>query len=127
MITFDDLWDDICTYKLKSKYKSHELKKGIQYANGCGAKGGVKFPSTMGLVSIVAACIIHDIEWELAKCFQDLIDANERFDNNLKRITDNESNVVTRWIRRQMISYYVSGVELVGTEAYAKERGFVSE
>lgn len=125
MQTFDELWNDICTYKLDSHLKFHELKKGIKYANGCGAKGGTKFPDTMYLILIISACIIHDIEWKLAKSYQDLLDANERFDNNLKKITDKRSlNDIMRLLRRSRIQKYVSGVELVGTVNYAIERDF---
>ena len=126
MQTFNELWCDIVEYELELKYKYHEYKKGIKYANGCGSKGGQKFPDTMYFISIVAACTIHDIEWALAMSYHDLLDANERFDNNLKRITDKESmNDVMRWLRRSRISKYVSGVELFGTYNYANERGFI--
>lgn len=123
--TFDEFWEDVCTYKLNSIYKHYELKIAFKYANGCGAKGGVKFPDTIWFVSIVAACIIHDIEWKLAKNYQDLVGANERFDNNLKRITDYESmSNLTTWARRQRLAKYVNGVEIHGTHAYALDRGF---
>ncbi len=125
MQTFEEFWSDLNEFQLDSAYSYHELKLGIKYANGCGAKGGVKFPDTMYFISIIAACIIHDIEWQLAGCHQDLLDANERFDNNLKKITDSKSsNDVMRWLRRSRIAKYVSGVELKGTNAYAAERGF---
>lgn len=62
----------------------------------------------------------------MAVCYQDLLDANERFDNNLKIITDSRSgNNFMRWLRRSRVAKYVSGVELIGTDAYAKERDFV--
>ena len=77
-------------------------------------------------INIESACIIHDIEWEKAKNYEELILANENFDNNLKLITDYESaNDFTRGFRRLRIAKYVSAVELIGTEIYAKERGFV--
>lgn len=126
MQTYDQLMAHIVKYKLETRLEPFQLRTGIQYANGCGAKGGTKFPDTMYLISIIAACIIHDIEWHLAKSVADLIAANERFDNNLKKICDHESmNDVMRWLRRSRIHKYVDGVELVGTEAYALERGFI--
>ena len=128
MQTFDEFWEDVCKYHLETHLEYHELKKGIQYANGCGAKGGIKFPHTMYLVNIIAACIIHDIEWELSESFTDLIEANERFDNNLKKICDTESmNGFMRWLRRERLHKYVDAVELVGTISYAIERGFINE
>ena len=105
---------------------SDDLLRDIIYANGCGAKNGIKVPPTIWGVNISPACQLHDIDWEIATCYQDLLDANERFDNNLKKITDYESaNDIMRWIRRSRISKFVSAVELLGTENYAEERGFI--
>ena len=126
MITFDEFWDDVCEFELETYLSYNDLKIGYKYANGCGAKGGVKFPDTMWFVSIIAACIIHDIEWKNAKCYHDLVLANRRFSVNLKKIIDSKSiNGVMRWIRRYRIASYTSGVELKGTKAYAIERGFI--
>lgn len=127
MQNFEELWYDIQYYNLESCLKYHQLKNGIKYANGCGSKEGIKFPDTIYFTSIISSCIIHDIEWEKSECYQDLLDANERFDNNLKKITDKESiNNIMRWFRRLRIAKYVSGVELVGTKAYAIERKFIN-
>lgn len=124
MITLEEFTEDVAKYDLDIS-KIINISVAFLYANGCGAKGGMKFPSTMWFVSIIAACIIHDIDWALAKCYQDLLDGNERFDNNLKKICDKESLYdITRWARRMRIAKYVNGVELHGTESYAKERGF---
>lgn len=126
MQTYDQLLEDISKYRLETCLKPFQLRDGMQYANGCGAKGGTKFPDTMYFILVVAACIIHDIEWELSESYKELLEANERFDNNLKKICDQESmNDVTRWLRRSRIQKYVSGVELYGTESYAIERGFI--
>ncbi len=127
MQTFEEFWYQIQEYDLKTNLLFPDLQVGFKYVNGCGSKGGWHFPSTMWGINIEAACNLHDIEWKLAKCYADLLMANERFDNNLKKITDAESsNNFTRWIRRSRINKYVSGVELIGTEAYAKERGFIN-
>jgi len=124
MITLKEFIDDVAKYDLDVS-KIRNISVSFVYANGCGANGGFKFPGTMWFISIIAACIIHDIDWQLAKCYQDLLDANERFDNNLKKICDYESmNDLTRMLRRLRIAKYVSGVELYGTEPYAQERGF---
>lgn len=125
MQTFDEFWDDVVTYTLETSLGFERLKIGFKYANGCGAKGGVKFPSTMYLIDISAACNIHDIEWKNSECYNDLIEANRRFNRNLKAITDKESgNMFTRWIRRMRVAKYVAGVELIGTRDYAIEREF---
>lgn len=116
---------DIEKYGLETK--AYDIV-AFQYANGCGAKGGFKFPSMMYGVDIKTACNIHDIEWQLAECYADLLDANENFDNNLKKICDQESaNNFMRWLRRLRIAKYVNGVEIHGTMAYAIERGFADE
>jgi len=126
MQNFEEFWGDVNIYLLDSCLKYHQLKRGIQYANGCGAKGGIKFPDTMYFVIIIAACIIHDIEWKLAKTFQDLLDANERFDDNLKKIIVAESqNELMVWLRNQRAAKYITGVEREGTVTYAIERGFI--
>jgi len=128
VITFEELWEDVSTYQLDSCLKYHELEKGIKYANGCGAKGGVKFPDHIWFISIISACIIHDIEWTIANCYRDLLDANERFDDNLKKIVDYESfNDFTRWVRRYRVASYINGVELKGTHDEAVERGFIGD
>ena len=62
----------------------------------------------------------------MATCKQDVIDANGRFYRNLKKITDKESCCkLMAFLRRQRIAKYVSGVELIGTHSYLKQRGFV--
>ena len=95
------------------------------HCNGCGSKGGVKFPDTMWGVDIEAACNIHDIGWARAKTYEDLVEANEVFDNNLKKIVDAESNSFTVWFRRMRVAKYVSAVELKGTDTYAKENNLM--
>ena len=123
MLKYLDFIADITKYRLSCKDATLEA---FSYANGCGNKGGFKFPSTMLLISVATACAIHDIEWALAKNYSDLLAANENFDNNLKLITDYESsNYITSWARRTLIGMYVNGVEIHGTDNYAEERGFL--
>ena len=123
MKTIVQLVQDIEKYSLSAPsysmiYDYHEC------ANGCGAKNGLKFPKTMWFVNIEATCYIHDIRWELATCYQDLVEANEEFDDNLKRICDQESNWFMKRVRRQRLAKYINEVELIGLPSYAKERGF---
>jgi len=111
--------------KYDLKHVSFNLVRDIIHANGCGAKDSFKVPNTIWGVDIEPACQLHDIGWELAQSYQDLIDVNEQFDNNLKKITDYESaNDFTRGIRRLRIAKFILAVELIGTENYAIERGF---
>ena len=127
MKSLEEFLGDVFKYKLKTP-STHELRTSYKYANGCGSKGGYKVPKTMWGVNIESACISHDIEWMLARDYEELKEANSNFARNLKRITDYESmNNFTRWIRRYRISSYTSGVALKGTPVYAKERGFTDE
>lgn len=119
--------NDIVNYRLKA----HTPISGVRvrshfrnYTNGCGAKGGMQFPGTMWFLSIVSACDIHDIDWTMATCTEDLIAANEVFDNNLKRIIDKDSNFIMKRLRRMRAAKYVTEVELIGTRGEAIKRGF---
>jgi len=123
MQSYESFLRDIKKYNLSISVA--DARTGYRYCNGCGAKGGFHFPSTIWFVVVEAACNIHDIKWQKATSIDDLLKANEDFDNDLKKICDSESqNDITMFIRRMRIAKYVSGVEVVGTPAYAKERGF---
>lgn len=122
MQTYEQFLENITKYKLV--VTSRNIRRDYQYANGCGAKGGIKFPKTMWGLNIEPACIAHDIGWNSAKSLKDLQKENEIFDNNLKRIIDVESNFLMVRLRRLRAAKYVTEVELLGTKAYAKERGF---
>ena len=126
MMTFEKFMMDFILYDLKCTLidDKMDLRTVFHYANGCGAKNGIKVPPTIWFANIEAACIIHDIEWQLSKNYNDLVFANENFDDNLKIICDKESNSFTSWFRRMRIAKYVSAVELIGTANYADERGF---
>lgn len=124
MKTFNEFLKDIQKFKLKTI--ATNLDVSYRYANGCGAKDSVKFPRTMYGINIESACIIHDIEWTLAKNIEELETANENFDNNMKKIVDQLSAFrLFAMLRRMRIAKYVSAVELYGTLAYAREREFV--
>ncbi len=89
------------------------IHNAFKFSNGCGAKGGIKFPSTMWFLNIESACSLHDIHWELAKDYSDLLSANEIFDNNLKKIIDKDSNFIMKRLRRLRAAKYVNEVELL--------------
>ena len=128
MQTFEQFWDDVATYKLETKHPYYLYKEGFECgdANGCGAKGGVNVPDTMWGVRVSAACNIHDIDWKNSTSYTDLVDANMAFRRNLEKILDEESaNKLTLWLRLNRMSRYYRMVKLVGTDVYAKERGFV--
>jgi len=124
MKSLDEFMGDVFKYSLEVT-GTHLLRLNHKHANGCGAKGGVKVPKTMWFVDIESACVGHDISWQIATSLDDLKKGNEEFDNNLKKICDAESCCgFMKYIRRMRIAKYVSLVELVGTPAEAKKRGF---
>ena len=126
MKSISDVIEDIHTYNIDTQDVTiGDIQKYFPQANGCGAKNGIKVPKTIYLANIETACILHDIRWHLATDYDDLITANERFDDDLKRICDAESCCgFMKFIRRKRISTYVDAVELIGTYDYAKEQGF---
>ena len=115
--------DDVFMYRLKVP-STHLLRISYKYANGCGAKGGVKFPRTMWGLDIESTCIGHDIVWQLAQSYKDLQEGNEDFDDNLKIIIDAESNFIMKRLRRWRAAKYITEVELIGTPNEAEKRGF---
>lgn len=123
MKSLDEYISDQSKYQLNTQGLG-TLIISFKYANGCGSKGNQKFLKTIWGVNIESTCIGHDIRWELAENYDDLIEANEIFDNDLKKICDQESNWFTRPIRRMRIAKYISAVELYGTNSYAQKRGF---
>ena len=98
-----------------------EDKKDI--CNGCGAKGGVKFPDTMWGLNIVKGCNIHDWMWNYSKTEGDLIFSNAIFFYNLSAIIINESNWITVVPRLSRAVKYYLGVVKGGTESYRVEQG----
>lgn len=130
MQPFDKFLNDYVKYKLKSlkNLGGNDLRKHfVNHTNGCGAKGGLKFPSTMWGLNIDTACRIHDIDWALATCIKELLEGNEIFDDNLKRIIDYESNFIMKRLRRMRAAKYVTEVELIGTYNEIEKRGFQVE
>ena len=121
--------DDILKYKLSLRYlldNGRRLSKLYQYnKNGCGAKGGHKFPDTIWGVDVQSACHCHDISWHISTKYKDLTDADMQFTHDLKLICDKESaNAFMAWLRRLRIATYSFGVDEFGLEDYARKRGF---
>lgn len=90
--------------------------------NGCGAKGGTKFPDTMWGLLIVLACNIHDWSWDKSKTKGDLIFSNAIFLYNLTAIIINGSNWIMLLPRISRATKYYLGVVLKGTKSYQKEK-----
>lgn len=126
MQTFEEFLRHVYEYNLDfSKRTNKELKHAFSYCNGCGSKGGIIFPSTMYLVNIEPACNLHDMDWEEAKDWYDLVSANHRFRLNMEKIIDIESsNKFMIYLRSKRMFKYYNAVKLIGTYSYAKERGF---
>jgi len=125
--SFEDFLLDVEQYKLKGLQGISEkkLRVAYSYANGCGVEGGVYVPDTIYGVCITPACMIHDMLWHLSTCYQDLVDADDDFPTNQKRITDVHSNFFTGYFRRLRIATYSYGVDFWGIYDYARKRGFI--
>ena len=115
------------------KYNLECSPKTIKYIkanpddiNGCGRKGSLDFVADTILgVYVGWACYVHDGDWAIAECKDDLLEANARFTYNLKKIVDKDSCCrMMAWARRYRIATYSSGVDLVGTDDECDKRGF---
>ncbi|MCU7836521.1 MAG: hypothetical protein KZQ83_14890 [gamma proteobacterium symbiont of Taylorina sp.] len=98
------------------------LQVAYSYANGCGSS--FKVPTTMWGLNIESACILHDIRWTIAKCWADLVEANQKFKRDLKRIIKLASNWFMTRLRYTRAFLYSSIVKVFGTRSYAKKRDF---
>ena len=128
MQTFEEFYKEVDQYNFDIKHSYDKLKNNFNCANGCGSKGGIDFPDSLWWCSIESACNNHDIDWKLAKNYNELVEANHRFRKNMEKIIDFESK---DWffllIRLKTMSRYYRMVKLIGTKSYAKERGFIIE
>ena len=125
--SFDAFWFDLIKYRLKFPTTEAEARLAYKYTNGCGSMDGASVPNTIGFVSVESACHKHDIKWGVATCYQDLLDANDEFTGDIKRICDYESNWFTNFLRRQIIALWSYGVDKLGTDSYARKRGFIND
>jgi hypothetical protein len=108
-------------YQPNSYYEaSLEDKKKV--CNGCGAKGGIKVPSTFIGLCIKEACDIHDWMFKEGKTKADFIFANVMFLVNLIVIIINGSNIFTRAIRLFFAVNYFLAVALKGSDAFWKDK-----
>ena len=103
-----------------------KLPRHLRNINGCGSKSTSFIPDSIWGLSLTPLCHIHDIHYSLSTVPDDCDTANFLFlKNSVKYITSN-SHWLIGWFRRFRIAKYVSGVELVGTNAYAIKRGFMT-
>lgn len=106
-------------------YGFHEMRPQAKakICNGCGSKGGIDVPDTMYGLSVTKSCDIHDFMWYYAKSIDDLHEANDIFYDNMKSEIKNGSWWF-RGVRYIRAHTYYRAVSLIGTESYARERGF---
>lgn len=93
-----------------------------EVCNGCGAKGGIKFPDTMYGLNVAESCHIHDWMTAYGKTLGDFFFAGAIFILNLSIIIINNSNKVTSVLRLMRASKYFSGVMAVGLNHYWKDK-----
>lgn len=92
-----------------------ELKR---VCNGCGAKNGIKVPSTFFGLSVRVACDIHDWMFEHGKTYADFLFANAMFLLNLSVLIIKGSNWFTMLPRLWLATKYFIAVALKGQDAY---------
>lgn len=124
-MTLKEFLTQIAKYDLKFALASSDPVYDYTYANGCGAKGGIKFPKTMYLLNIEACCQIHDIDWTNARSVDELVRGTNIMSANLKKIIDAKSNWFMKRLRRWRASKYITEIELIGEPAEARNRGFI--
>lgn len=108
-------------YQPNSYYEA-SLEERKKVCNGCGAKGGIKVPSTFIGLNIKEACNIHDWMFKEGTTKADFIFANVMFLVNLIVIIINGSNIFTRAIRLFFAVNYFLAVALKGDDAFWKDK-----
>ena len=114
---------DIADYGLYTRYILHKMIIALKYANGCGTKLSWWIPDKILGVDIETACNIHDIECQLAKNKDDLIQASNNFYSNMKKMITFRSGYLF-YARIAMAKVYVKAVNFFWLEKYSKERNF---
>lgn len=98
---------------------SEEIRSEV--CNGCGAKGGMKFPSTFYGLSIKDSCNIHDWMWEHGTTLADKLFSDAIFLLNMAIQIINGSNLITQPIRLMRATKYFLAVVQV-SDAYWKNK-----
>ncbi len=129
MITYERIITDIAKYRLVCGISYKTISDNFDDVNGCGAKDSFfKAPDTIWGIFVASVCGIHDVKWKVAKCYKDLVDANNEAEINFKKICDYESiTFIRKWGARARIFWYMGLIRLFGTKSYAKKRGFTKE
>ena len=90
-----------------------------EVCNGCGAKDGVKVPSTMWFLCVVLACNIHDWMFKEGKTLGDFWFANLIFFWNMTAIIYNGSNFLMLLPRMERaLKYFLAVLTKMGQDAY---------
>lgn len=93
--------------------------KRAEICNACGAKGGIKVPNTFWGLDISEACNIHDYMYFMGKTYNDKLEADRVFKNNLSRIIEARTswNLLKR-LRHRRKKTYVYVVSELGDTAF---------
>lgn len=95
---------------------TEEQRKEV--CNGCGAKGGVKFPNTFYGLSIKDSCNIHDWMWNEGTTLADKLFADAIFLMNMAIQVISGSNFIMQPLRLMRATKYFLAVIQVGHKAY---------
>lgn len=103
-------------------YYAATCKEKKKVCNGCGAKGGIKFPDTFYGLDISEACNRHDWMCKYGKTYGDFLFANAMFLLNMVTIIINASNWFMKILRLSRATKYFIAVALKGHDAYWKNK-----
>lgn len=93
----------------------------LLHCNGCGAKGGIKVPSTFYGLSIEEACHVHDWDYAHGKTQEDKDKADKYFLYNMLVIIESQTgfvNAVLKPLRRRRALKFYEAVAMWGNKAF---------
>lgn len=89
-----------------------------EICNGCGAKGGISFPSTFYGLDMSESCNIHDFMYYQGTTNQDKEQSDRVFLNNMLRIIEARSVWFLKPFRRNRARVYYLAVKHFGGPAF---------
>jgi len=106
-----------------NSYHEATPKERAEVCNGCGAKGGIKFPDSMWGLDVKEACNIHDWMTKYGLTLMDFLFAAGMFIVNLTIIIwFGSSNKLTLTLRLMRATKYFVAVVVVGLNHFFKDK-----
>lgn len=100
-------------------YVEATKEEKAEICNGCGAKDGIKVPSTFWGLCIEESCQIHDWMFHKGQTLGDFFFANVIFFWNMTALVVNGSNMFTMFFRMERaLKYFLAVMFKMGREAF---------